>query len=145
MQPLVELESERFYVQIDAAGRVIVKLYPNAILTMDDAKAYFDFIDTQLEKLKLSRPRPVCIDIRDCYSISSEASQYAAAQIRYHSAASVVNDHFNGNRAFNVGMAAKELEYPARLFDNIEDALAFVTESHNELYPKDPITLSKAN
>lgn len=136
---LANYQTDTFTLKIDHAGRIIVKLLPGTIAMQQAAKEYYAYIDKILPKLKLSRPRPVCIDISDCRSISSDASQYAASQVRYHSALAVINDYPKGLKVANTLLATRELDYPAQVFITLEQGLSFITTAHNKRYPKQKI------
>ena len=139
---LAEYKADNFNLIVDELGRIIVRLLPKKIVVMQDAHAFINFIESQLPKLNLALPRPVCVDVRYCLSISSEASQYIAARVSYYSCVSVINEHLEGNRAANIAFSIKELEFPIQVFNCEKKAIEFITLNHNKNYPKNKLQKS---
>jgi hypothetical protein len=144
-QQLAEFSNDKLYVHIDAYGRILVKVLDGATMVLEDSMSYFKFLEDTIPKLNLQFPRPVCIDIRDAYSIGTDAHQYSAMNHHYHSCIAIINADKETNRIGNFWFMTKELNLPLpiRVFCSTEKGLNYITQTHNELLPKDKLKLVK--
>lgn len=137
METLDHYHTNTMDIQLDTKGRVHVTFLDKKIILLEDAKIYFHYLKSVTSKFQLRLPRPVCLDIRPCLSISSDASQYAASQLHCHSTIAIIVDDKESIQGINFALKMKELDYPARAFVSIEEGIDFITCSHAAKFPKE--------
>ena len=133
---LEQYETEEFKVSIDSDGNILIKALPDKIITLDVVKKYYAYIGEALDKLKLKFPRPLCIDVTECKSVSSSMGNYFDDKWDLHNPVAVINNHGDINKFANYGivqaMRREELPIPVKVCSSIEEGMKFILAPANK-------------